>query len=222
MDTVININLNKIIKVEVFSSSDEMLVSSDDFTVSVGDKGHEMVIIKSNKIKEIPMGTNVGVVFNCTNGDRVKYEATVEVCTNYQINVLVGDSSYVLEERRKYYKVYTNLPTKILLLTREERDIVFSNPVPATISNINIGGVFLRTDYTLKEGDIIVISLEVCNKKMDLSARVLRVQIKDNIIEGYGCQFLKLRTSEEETLARYINEAQRESLDMIKTKLNKR
>ena len=57
---------------------------------------------------------------------------------------------------------------------------------------------------------------------MDLSARVLRAQIKNNIVEGYGCKFLKLRISEEETLARYINEAQRESLDMIKTKLNKR
>ena len=99
---------------------------------------------------------------------------------------------------------------------------MIDTPVSAKIKNINIGGVFLECAYDFRSGDIIVLSFNALGTELDLSSKILRIQKTDKQVEGYGCQFIKLKNREEEILARYINNVQRESLDIIKNILNTR
>ncbi len=218
------IDKRKIIKVDVYSFKNGLIVSSETFNVMPVDHKDELfsVMIKSANIPEIPKNTPVEVVFYYINGDRVKYNTKIDVCTEFQLNVTVGTASTVLEERRRFYKLATDLDASISIMTRGEEDTVFDTPVSAKIKNINIGGVFLECAYDFRAGDIIVLSFNAFGTELDLSSKILRIQKTDNKVEGYGCQFIKLKNREEEILARYINNVQRESLDIIKNILNTR
>lgn len=218
------IDKKKIIKVDVYSFNNELIVSSEIFNIMPIDHIDEQfsVIIKNVNLPEIPMNTPVKVIFYYINGDRVKYDTRIDVCTEFQLNVTVGTASTLLEERRRFYKLATDLDASIAIMTRGEEDTVFDNPVSAKIKNINIGGVFLESTYDFRVGDIIVLKFNVLGIELALSSKILRIQKKDNHVEGYGCQFLKLKNREEEILARYINNVQRESLDKIKNILSKR
>ena len=218
------IDKRKIIKVDVYSFNNGLIVSSETFNVMPVDHKDELfsVMIKSANIPEIPKNTPVEAVFYYINGDRVKYNTKIDVCTEFQLNVTVGTASTVLEERRRFYKLATDLDASISIMTRGEEDTVFDTPVSAKIKNINIGGVFLECAYDFRSGDIIVLSFNAFGTELDLSSKILRIQKTDNKVEGYGCQFIKLKNREEEILARYINNVQRESLDIIKNILNTR
>lgn len=218
------IDKKKIIKVDVYSFNNELIVSSEIFNIMPIDHIDEQfsVIIKNANLPEIPMNTPVKVVFYYINGDRVKYDTRIDVCTEFQLNVTIGTSSTLLEERRRFYKLATDLEASISIMTRGEEDTVFDNPISARIKNINIGGVFLESTYDFRVGDIIMLKFNVLGTGLALSSKILRIQKTDNHIEGYGCQFLKLKNREEEILARYINNVQRESLDIIKNILNTR
>ena len=218
------IDKRKIIKVDVYSFKNGLIVSSETFNVMPVDHKDELfsVMIKSANIPEIPKNTPVEVVFYYINGDRVKYNTKIDVCTEFQLNVTVGTASTVLEERRRFYKLATDLDASISIMTRGEEDTVFDTPVSAKIKNINIGGVFLECAYDFRSGDIIVLSFNAFGTELDLSSKILRIQKTDKQVEGYGCQFIKLKNREEEILARYINNVQRESLDIIKNILNTR
>ena len=218
------IDKRKIIKVDVYSFNNGLIVSSETFNVMPVDHKDELfsVMIKNANIPEIPKNTPVEVVFYYINGDRVKYNTKIDVCTEFQLNVTVGTASTVLEERRRFYKLATDLDASIAIMTRGDEDTVFDNPVSAKIKNINIGGVFLECAYDFRVGDIIVLIFNALGTELDLSSKILRIQKTDKQIEGYGCQFIKLKNREEEILARYINNVQRESLDIIKNILNTR
>lgn len=215
----------KIIKVDIFSISKGLLVSSDNFNISRSFKDGSdsyAVMVKSPKVVLVKKGTPVQVILYYVNGDRVKYDTAVDVCTEYQLNATIGTQNTVLEERRRYYKLDTDLKASIALLSSGGEDVVFDNPVMSKIKNINIGGVFIQCRTNFKMHDTIFLSFNVLGEELNLPAEVLRIQRKGKVIEGYGCAFVKLKTKEEEILARYINMVQRESLDIIKKKLNSR
>lgn len=218
------IDKKKIIKVDVYSCNKDLIVSSETFNVIPVDNKDEMfsVMIKGNNINELPKDTPVGVVFYYINGDRVKYDTKIDVCTEYQLNATVGHASTILEERRRFYKLDTDLNASVTIMTRNDEDTILQPPVLGKIKNINIGGVYLECDFDFIVGDIIVLGFKVLETEINLLAKILRIQKTEKQINGFGCQFLKLRNCEEEIIARYINTVQRESLDIIKNKLNKR
>ena len=158
--------------------------------------------------------------------DILSLDETSIVITSYSIHYTklydLGDRCTLLEERRRFYKLDTDLNASIALLTRENEDIVFEEPVFGKFKNINVGGVFLVCNYKFKPDDIIVLSFKVLGKELDLPAKVLRIQMKDNQVEGYGCNFLKLKNYQEEVLARYIHKKQAERLDGLKNTINSR
>lgn len=215
----------KIIKVDVFSFIKGLLVSSDDFNIinsMTNDDLSVSVMIKSSDIVLVDKGTPVEVVFYYINGDRVKYDTVVDVCTEFQLNVTIGTENTLLEERRRYYKLNTDLNASIALETSDGKDIVFEQPVFSKIKNINIGGVFIECRYNFMINDIIVLSFKILGKELDIPAKILRIQKKEKTVEGYGCEFVKLTMTEEEIIARYINTVQRDSLDSIKKKISSR
>lgn len=214
----------RIIKVEVYSFNRGLIISSEDFNISDVTSGHAMytVMIKGSNIKEIEKGTQVEVVFYYINGDRVKYDTRIDVCTSFQVNVTIGSESTMLEERRRFYKLETDLNASIAILTRDDVDTVFEQPVYGKIKNMNIGGIFLECNYEFDKKDLIVVSFKVLGKEVDILTEILRVQKNNDILEGYGCSFFKLKHSEEEIISRYINNVQREKIGVIKDKLQTR
>ena len=217
------IDKKKIIKVDVFSFSKGIVVSSDDFNVvDAENNGEVTVIIKGQNIMEINKNTPVEVVFYYINGDRIKYDTNVDVCTDFQLNVTIGAQSTLLEERRRFYKLETDILAKIVLFIQDDKEIVFEKPIFCKIKNLNIGGVFLECKSEFKITDVIVIKFRVLDQELNLAIKILRIQNLEDGIRGYGCSFVRLRTREEEVLARYINSIQRTQLDGIKKKINSR
>ncbi len=215
----------RIIKVEVFGMGKGLIVSSDNFNIIDDEDARDAqyhLMIKGSGFPEIQMGEKLEIVVHCVNGDRVKYDTTADVCTEYQLNVTLGESCVVLEERRRYYKLQTDISAKISVITRDEEDLTPDKPVLARIKNINIGGVFLSTDFELDARDTIILCFELLSKKLELTTNVIRVQKNNDKIEGYGCCFSRLKGWQEETLARYIHNAQLEQKDRIKNILNSR
>ena len=219
------IDKKKIIKVDVYSLNENLIVSSDNLNIAQSESKYGdtcCVILKINGINEIPMGTKVDVVFNYINGDRVKHEGTVDVCTEFQINITIGNKCTLLEEKRRFYKLETDLSASVSQMIKENDEMKISPPVSGKIKNINIGGVFLECESEFSTGDTILIGINVLGSELNLASRILRTQKNKDSISGYGCAFIKLRYSEEEILARYINTVQRATLDEIKHKLDKR
>ncbi len=217
------VDKKKIIKVDVFSFSKGLVVSSDDFNVSEAEQnGALTIIIKGQNIISVSKNTPVEVVFYYINGDRVKYDTQVDVCTDFQINVTIGVQSTLLEERRRFYKLETDLNASIILTIKDNEEMVFERPILSKIKNLNIGGVFLECKSKFKIADIIAIKFKVLEEELNLAVKILRIQNRENGTKGYGCSFVGLITREEEILARYINSIQRNQLDSIKKKINSR
>lgn len=215
----------KIIKVEVYTIKKGLILSSYIFNINKEEfhnRTQYQIVIKAPDIPDVQMGTQVQVVFYYINGDRVKYDTTVDVCTEFQLNVTVGEKSTLLEERRRYYKVETDLNATIALMTRNGEDSVFDQPLYSRVKNINIGGVFLECNYEFEVGDVIVLSFKMLRKEMNLPTRILRIQKEGSEIEGYGCSFLSLKPAQEEILARYVHQIQLDKIDNIKNSINSR
>ncbi len=215
----------KIIKVEVYTFKKGLILSSYVFNVykeELHNKMQYQIVIKGIDIPSIDKGTQVQVVFYYINGDRVKYDTTVDVCTEFQLNVTVGENSTLLEERRRYYKIDTDLNATIALMTRNGEVTVFEQTVFARFKNINIGGVFMECNYEFEVNDIIVLSFKVLKKELNLNTKILRIHKNEKEIEGYGCSFLSLKPTQEELLARYVQQTQLDRIDNIKKTINTR
>lgn len=216
----------KILKVEIYCLSKGLVVSSDNFNFLedfITPSNDDILVIKGSNIDLLDKGTLVEIVFYFVNGDRVKYDTRVELSTDFQINISLGDRCTLLEERRRFYKLETDLLATIAFVTREGKDEIFEQPLPCKIKNINIGGVFLTCDFKFELEDIVMIKFFVLGRELNIASRVLRKQRNDkNEVEGYGCCFLNLKNSQEENLARYIHNVQLEEKDRIKDIINSR
>lgn len=204
------LNKDKIVKVEVYDTKGRTVVSTyspeiqkDFFAVT----GTEFVILKSPNVLPVSKGEKVDVVFFYQNGTRVKYVTTVDLATDMQVNVHIGNEYTVLEERRRFFKAETNIIGKISAYSREETENAFEEPLYVRIRNINLGGVFLVSNFEFKVGDVFMLT--ILKNPVNVSTEVLRTQRdSEGKITGYGCRFLNLSPASEESIARFIFECQ--------------
>lgn len=219
-------DIHRVTKLEVFSRDDKTLIlASEHFSIAVDEEARIPqchIIIKGNNLPELDMGKSIDLVANLINGDRILHNAVVDVSTEFQLNLTVNKKCEVLEERRRFYKVYTDLDAKINTVSRRGNDISPSEPIPATIKNINIGGVFLKCGFMLEPDDVITLSFEIVSKQMNIMTNVIRAQVNGSELVGYGCSFVRLRGWEEEALAQYIYKAQIEQKETLKDIMNSR
>lgn len=217
------INIKKILKVEVFDSSKERILISDKITIQMtADMANEVIILQEPNNAQLSMGTSVSAVINYTNGDRIKYMGSVDLCTDYQLNIALISEGKKLEERRRCFKQDTNLTASFKIIRHNDSTIILDNPVKCTIANINTGGVFLKTSYEMHYHDVLAIAFNIPEKKISCNLRILRVdRSKDNEIIGYGCEFIGLKMKDEESIARYVTMLQRELLNKRKQQIEK-
>ena len=124
-------------------------------------------------------------------GDRIKYAGDISMSHDRQMNIslLKSNSTKVLEERRRYFKIKVELPGRALFVVRDENTIRFEEPVAVEIHDINVGGIFLTSAYEFHKDDSACVDIELVDGyHLNTMATILRVQTdSDGVIIGYGC-----------------------------------
>lgn len=203
------INKDKINRVLVYNQRGRMLLSAktvsfprDFFKI----KDMDLVMLKGTDFPLISKGEPVEAIFEYVNGDRIKYNTVIDICTEYQINFHVGEGE-VLKERRRSFKVMVDMSGISPFYIRGEEMFAFDDPIELHIINLNLGGVFFSSNSGFEVGDQVMLNF--LDGEMKLLTEILRIQRNDSgEIEGYGCRFLDVNQSQEERLARFIFDCQ--------------
>lgn len=212
----------RILKLDILTPDNTKILSANNrqfsipiVTNHVTGQSETMLIIKGRDIPEVEHNTEISVITYMRSGERVKYPGFVSLSTEYQLNVLLRTArAQVMEERRRYYKVEADIRCVINTIEREGKHIALDRPATAKISDMNIGGVFLCfCDEQLLQGDLLQMSLALEDKLVDVPAEIIRVQFNAaGDPTGYGCRFLKVPPSLEETFARFVFNVQLDNL----------
>lgn len=212
----------RILKLDILTPDNTKILSANNrqfsiptVTNHVTGQSETMLIIKGRDIPEIEHNTEISVITYMRSGERVKYPGFVSLSTDYQLNVLLRTArAQVMEERRRYYKVDADIRCVINTIEREGKNIAMDRPATAKIKDLNIGGVFLCfCDEELRQGDLLQMSLALEEKMVDVPAEIIRVQFNAaGDPTGYGCRFLKVPPSLEETFARFVFNVQLDNL----------
>lgn len=201
------INKDKIIKIDIYRENNEHLLSTKAFTFPKDFfkiRGREMVSVKQANLPLLHKGDEIYAIFEYMNGTRVKCETTVDISTDTQLNFHVDDG-YVLEERRNSFKV--NTPNEVAFVKKtvheDESEELFEEPLKIQIINLNLTGIFMKSEKEFIPGDIVL--LDLFDHTVEMNTKILREQKNaEGELLGYGCMFLDITPSIEEKIARYI------------------
>lgn len=208
-EIMLMINKDKIMRVLIYDLGGKLLLATssvffprDFFKI----KGAELVMLKGNDFPSIPKEEPVDAIFEYRDGTRVKYRTSMDLCTAYQMNFHISEGE-VLQERRRSFKITVDFDGKSPFYIRGEELFPFDSPVELHFVNLNVGGVFFKSNSEFQKGDQVMLSF--FGGDMQLLAEILRVQRdNDGNIEGYGCQFLNASQAQEEKLAKFILDCQ--------------
>lgn len=168
---------------------------------------NNIIMIKGKDMTEYPADLGVYVIAYMKNGDRIRYMGRVKMSLDNQLNIqLRDDTSTVMEERRKYFKVQSDLRCVISGYERDNMAFELESPVLATIKNVSIGGVFIEgTDPPFRKDDILLLNFKVDREIVSAVVKVLRLQLLyDGQLEGYGCEFTNVDKKMEGLLAKLV------------------
>ena len=206
---------NKIVKVEVLSQNGSLLVTSERnfvFPKNLDSNEESILIIKGKDLPELDRGTRVVVIAYSKAGDRIKYAGDISMSHELQMNIsiLKSNSTQVLEERRRYFKIKVSLSGRALFIVRDENTIRFEDPAVIGVNDINVGGIFMTSGYEFQKNDCVCVDIELMDSyRLNTMAHILRVQKNpEGEILGYGCSFESLTAAQEDVIGRYINQQQ--------------
>ena len=100
----------KIVKTEILAQNGTLLASAERnfvFPKNLESSEESILIIKGKDLPELERGTRVDVIAYSKAGDRIKYAGDISMSHNRQMNIslLKSNSTKVLEERRRYFKI---------------------------------------------------------------------------------------------------------------------
>ena len=172
---------------------------------------NNIIMIKQKDIPLFDADTGVYVIAHMKNGDRVKYLGRIKLSLENQLNIQIRDEyGTVMEERRKYFKVQSQLRCVISGYERDDTVYEFDAPLVSMIKNVSIGGVFIEgTDPPFQKGDILLLNFKVGSDVVGAAVEVLRLQLlTDGRLEGYGCEFTNVDKKMEGLLAKLVYDIQ--------------
>lgn len=203
---------SKIYKIEVTSPGGRKLAiaEKDQFSfprLFVNDMPvNNIIIMKGKRYPELETDKAVYVITYMKNGDRIRYPAAVRMSLPDQLNVqLRSDYGTLMEERRRYFKVESDIECSVRGYIRDDNYVEFDTPIGGVIKNISIGGIYLDCDdVRFSPHDILALCFRVEGNPVDIYAEVLRVQRTQGDIEGYGCQFQNVDQNQEEIFGHFV------------------
>lgn len=216
------INKDKISTVLVYDDKGNLLVKTKSVSFPrdfFGIRGKDLVMLKGSGFPPVSRNEHIEAVFEYINGTRVKYKTVVDLSTEYQMNFHVGEGE-AMEERRRSFKINVELAGVVHFYMRDEQVFSFDEPIDVEMKNINLGGVFFRSEYVFEKGDQVMLSF--LDGKMEFLSDILRVQTKAGTdeVDGYGCRFLNVTPVQEEQLAKFIFDCQIAEREKRKSKSN--
>ena len=207
----------KVIKVEVLGEKNERILEVEKNFVlpkNMYDNEDSIVMIKGRDLPELPHNSIVSVVTTTKGNDRIKYMGSVSMSLDTQLNIKIlrNNTSQLLQERRRFYKIKTNESGRILFYVRDEKTNRFDVPAVIKVMDINVGGVFITCDEVeFLEDDLVCMEIELSSETLNAAAKILRVQrFEDGSIKGYGCEFQGLTAAQEDCISRFIMKVQSE------------
>ena len=211
------IDKSGIFKVRVTAMDGKLLFESDEEHFSFprmfinNMPVNNIIMIKGKNMPELPADTGLYVIAFMRSGDRVRYIGRVKMSLDNQINIQIRDEyGTLMEERRRYYKVDSDLRCVISGYEREGTVFEFETPILSRIKNVSIGGAFLEgTEPAFRKGDNLLLNFKVGSEIVGAVVTVLRLQLYSNgMLEGYGCEFTNVDQKMEGLLARLVYEIQ--------------
>lgn len=165
-----------------------------------------VIIMKGRRYPELDRDQAIYVIAYMKNGDRIRYPASVRMSLPDQLNVqLRSDYGTLMEERRRYFKVESDISCDITGYIRDDNYVEFNKPMEGTIKNISIGGVYLDCDdVRFSPHDVLALNFYVEGNPVEIYAEVLRVQRINGDIDGYGCQFQNVDQNQEEIFGHFV------------------
>ena len=168
---------------------------------------NNIIMIKGRDMIEYPADLGVYVIASMKNGDRIRYMGRVKMSLDNQLNIQIrDDTSTIMEERRKYFKVQSDLRCVISGYERDNMTFELESPVLSKIKNVSIGGVFIEgTDPPFRKDDVLLLNFKVDSEIVSAVVKVLRLQLFfDGQLEGYGCEFTNVDKKMEGLLAKLV------------------
>lgn len=209
------VNKKRLIKAELYDMNGNLVISASRLEFPkdyFGVRDTEFVVFRGSNIEQVPTGTAVSAIFYYQNGTRMRYLTQVDLCTDYQVNIHVGNNYEVMEERRQSIKTETDAPCQLTQHTSGDKTTILMPPAHGRILNINLGGIFLVTSFSLEPDDLIDIVF--LDSQLEVECKVLRSQdVNFSGQKGYGCQFTNLAYTQEEAISRYIYACQQKMRD---------
>lgn len=212
----------RILKLDIMRSTGEKILTAEnnEFSIapninSITGRTETMLIVKGNDVPQIPSGSETEVIAYMRSGERIKYPAFVSLSTKYQLNIVMRIArAVIMEERRRYFKVQANIDCIITSIERDGKRIVLQKPAIAKIKDLNIGGIFLCIcEEDLFKNDILIINIKLDDKLVEVNAEIIRLQRNEyGDPSGYGCRFINVTPSLEETFAKFVFKVQLESI----------
>ncbi len=206
---------NKIVKTEILAQNGTLLAAAEKNFVfpKEPDSGDDnIVIVKGKDLPELERGTRVIVIAYTKAGDRIRYVGDISMSHDRQMNVALmrANSTQVLEERRRFFKIKVTLDGRMLFVIRDDKTIRFEEPYPVEVHDINVGGVFITCPYELQTDDCVCVDIGLLDEyRLNTMARILRVQQNEaGEVLGYGCAFESLTAAQEDAIGKYINHQQ--------------
>lgn len=217
------ISKERVGKAEVLDGEGKLLVSAEGeqfgiaaVTNKVTGRSETVLTVKGGELPQLPRNSEVSVILYMTTGERIKYPAFARQSTAQQMDIVVRTArGQVMEERRKYYKVQTDLDCVINAIDRGGVQHILKTPAVAKIKDISIGGMFLCIcDEDLLTNDKLFLTVDMKGNAVDVSAEILRLQeTADGEVIGYGCRFINVAPSTEENFAKYVFQVQLDKLN---------
>ena len=208
---------NKIVKIDILDKNDKVVMSAERnfvFPKNLGSQEDSILMIKGASLKEFAHNEVLGVVVNTKAGERIKYMGAVTVSMEKQLNIKIfkSDSTEVLQERRRYFKIKINEKGRVLFYVRDEDTFRLDEPEPIEVLDINIGGIFMKCECEFEYDDLVCIDIDLfVDYRLNAVVRILRVQRDgDGNILGYGCEFQGLTAAQEDYIGKYIYKTQSE------------
>ena len=203
---------SKIYKIEVTSPGGRKLAvaEKDQFSfpsLFINDMPvNNVIFLKGKSFPELEIDKSIYVITYMKNGDRIRYPAAVRMSLPDQLNVqLRSDYGTLMEERRRFFKVESDIECKVYGYIRDDNYVEFAKPIDGVIKNISIGGVYLDCeDISFSPHDILSLGFRVDGNPVEIYAEVLRIQRIDGTIDGYGCQFQNIDQNQEEIFGHFV------------------
>ena len=109
---------------------------------------------------------------------------------NFYIAMFQGQE----KESRGAARYQVNTPALIENLIVEKKAHPLLTPVTVVLLNISTSGVRFRAPfYSLEDGDIFQMNLEISNSKKNITAQVINHNDIDNKHSDYGCKFTEIK-----------------------------